>query len=415
MRDSRLSSARVWSIVPAMPAAPLTTNRNFMLIWLGQAVSVIGDRVHGLVVAWWVLDRTGDPAKVGQLLLAATLPLVVLAPLGGALADRWDRRRILLVSDLARGALVLGLAALELSGRLDLVALFAATVLVNALSAVFLPTLLAVTPTLVGEDQVLQASSLQDAIAGGAGILGPAIGGLLLAAVGPGVLFALNGASYLVAGLSTLLARVPSPAGAGGPGLAEQLAEGLAYLKQERLILGMIVVFGALNFFASPIQMYLPAFAKIVYGRGPQALGAMEAALSAGMVAAAVLLAARATRPRKAMPILGAILACGALFLALGIPLPYPAALAALVAMGFSIGLANVFILVLFQERVPADRLGRVMGLVTTVTTAAQPAAYAAAGAAGAALTVPQLALASGAGIVLGALYLLRVPGFREV
>jgi DHA3 family macrolide efflux protein-like MFS transporter len=400
--------------MPPMSAS-VYANRNFMLIWLGQGVSVIGDRVHGLVVAWWVLDRTGDPAMVGRVLLAATLPLVLLAPLGGALADRWDRRSLLCVSDLLRGLLVLSLAGLELSGGLNLTALIAVTVGVNCLSAVFLPTLLAVTPTLVDEEQVLQASSLQDAVAGGAGIVGPAIGGVLVAAVGPGLAFAINGTSYLVAAASTLAARIPSPPATPGPSVGAQILDGFAYLRQERLILGMIAVFGALNFFASPIQMYLPGYAKLVYQRGPQALGAMEAALSAGMVLAGVLLAQSAGRRRKAMPIFGSILATGALFLAFGAPPPYHAALAVLVAMGFAIGVANVFILVLFQERVPADRLGRVMGLVTTVTTAAQPAAYAVAGLAGAVWPVPTLALASGAGVILGALFLLTLRGFRDI
>jgi MFS family permease len=392
-------------------------NRSFMLVWLGQATSLIGDRIHNLVVAWWIMEKTGDAAMVGYVLLAGALPLVVLSPLGGTLADRWDRRRILWISDLVRGIVVLVLAWLDASGGLTIAHLFVATVLINLCAAVFTPALLAAVPTLVRPEQIMRASSMQDSVAAAAGIVGPAAGGMLVAAAGTEPAFAINGASYVVAAATALAARFPArvAAAGSGSGLIAQLTEGLAYLRSARLILGMIVVFGALNFFAAPLGIYLPYFARQVYGRSADALGWMEASLSVGMVVAGIMTSRWATERRKAGPILVSIVASGLMFGALGSRPPYVAALAILFGMGLAIGVANTCILVLFQHMIPNETLGRVMGLVTTVTTAAQPVAYGVCGLLGDPVGIPALAVCSGAGIVVGATYLLVVPGFRDV
>jgi MFS family permease len=387
-----------------------------MVVWLGQSISQVADRIHNLVLTWWILQRTNDAAMVGQILLAASLPQVLFAPLGGTLADRWNRKSILIASNLARATIVAALAVADFSGKLTVPELFLATAAINTIAAIFQPTLFATIPSLVEESQVMRASSLQDAVANGAGILGPALGGVIVATVGPPSAFALDAICYVIAGTSVLLAAIPPPPvlARGSPGLLAQLSEGIGYIRAMPTILGMIVVFGFLNFFAAPIAIYLPYYAKAVFGRDADALGAMEASLSVGLVVAGVVLATRSV-DRKASPILVSILVAGLLFIVLGLAPSFGPCLVVLFALGLAIGIANILILVYFQQTVPNDRLGRVMGIVTTVTTAAQPPAFALAGVLLARVSVPSLAIGSGIGVFVGALYLIKVPGFRQI
>lgn len=395
---------------PAGPgAAGLLANRSFLLLWLAHATSQIGDRIHQIAVMWWSLRLDGHLADAGWVMVASTLPLVLFAPLGGALADRHDRRIVMLTCDLARALLAGGLAVLAYWQILTLPVLLAGTALLGAFTAVFIPAAMSIVPRLVPEKDLVRAGSLQELTIQLATIVGPAIGGLLVAAVGAPLAFAVNAATFVLsaAALSQIrkganvvrpgilapdspLGRSPGPAREGPPGRSpdpapptsgegamprastrppwhREMTDGLRVAREKPVIGALLLAFGLTNFFSAPLLLFLPRYAEL-FGVGPRGLGILEASLAIGTLAASVVLLSR-SRPIESPGFLppACLAAIGLVMAGLGRGGTYPLFLGGLGAIGAALGAMNVTVVAYFQRTVPPERLGRFMGLLTAI------------------------------------------------
>ena len=392
-------------------------SRNFLLLWLGQLVSQMGDRVHAIALMWWVLEETGSAALMGTVLIAATIPAVALGPLAGGYVDRWNRKFVIVGADFLRGALVVWVAVLAIVGRLEIWQLLTATTLMSAAAVFFGPAVSATIPNLVRRSEITRANSLSQIVTQSTGIAGPALGGLLVAVWGVGGVFLLNGLSFLLSGVSELFISIPPTEGRGAPRkhILSELKDGFRFVRGQATVFGILRTAAVLNFFTAPFAILLPIAARDRLGRGSAEFGFIMAAFSAGFLGASAFLAIARDRERKHPFIILGIALAGACLLSMGLLISYPAYIVLMAMIGVLIGFANILTMAYFQSVVPDDMRGRVFGFMTTLAGGLQPLAFGVLGMLADAVSVPVVFMVCGAALVLGGLSLYRVPGMREV
>lgn len=389
-------------------------SRDFRLLWFGQAASQFGDRVHQLAMVWWVLETTGSAAMTGAIMVATSVPQIVVGPFAGALADRLDRRRLMLACDWARATLVAGMAALAYFNMLPLPLLFVLAVLLACIGAAFTPAGLAIVPDVVGGGALLKANSALELTTQMAAILGPALGGLLVAATGAPSAFSLNAVTFAVSaialGAMSRRARVAPPE---GESYWDTLKGGVRTLKERPAIASLLGAFAIANLFLAPIPVLLPVFAKDVFATGASGLGVLEGSLGVGMIAAALVLVRRGDVGRKIALIAGSFALQGVCLALMGLNPQFVGFLGGLFVLGAALSALNIVTIAAFQRAVPADQMGRFMGLLTAVALGIMPASYALVGVL--ATRVPPSVIFAVSGVMLalvGALLPL-LPGVR--
>lgn len=369
-------------MAPAPPSRLL--NRNFLLLWQGQAVSQLGNQAFAIAMVFWAKETTGSASLMGALLAASALPSFLLAPLGGALADRAPRLRIALLSDLAGGALLLGLAALFWQGGprpLLIAALVAVALLLGTLVAFLTPALSAALPDLVPAECLPAANAMNQLAIQASIFAGQGLGGVLFTALGAPLLFALDGFSFLLAAGSTALTAAPAPPPRAGlaPGaafrtLAGDIAQGFAYARETPGLLGFVLAAAAFNFFSMPLLVLLPFYVETTLGRGAGWYGFLMAAISLGAVAGYVIVGALPLRGRaRSRFLVGLMLVAPQGLAALGVITSPRPALAAAFALGLVSGAIGVYVMTALQATTPPELRGRMMGLFSALTGGAGP------------------------------------------
>jgi MFS family permease len=267
----------------------------FRLYLSGQAVSLCGTWMQTIALGWLLLSLGATPTELGLVVAAQFLPVLLLGAYGGLLADRMDKRRLLMATQLAAGGLAALLAVVDYAGlaRLWLVAVVALAI--GVVNSVDNPTRQSIVGELVGPGRLTNAVSLNSAMINAARAIGPGIAGVLIAVAGTGTCFLLNAASFGV--MFIVLRRLGhvAPAGAGArPGRSRgQLRDGLAYVARSpelRIPLIMMAVIGTL---AYEFQIVLPLIAKQTFQGGSLSYSLLTAAMGAGAFAGGLLLARR--------------------------------------------------------------------------------------------------------------------------
>lgn len=399
----------------ALPASTSGLGGDFWKLWLAQAASQMGDRIHQVALMWWALNVTNSLALTGLVMIATTLPTVLLGPVGGALADRWDRRTLMIGADAARAVVVMAMAAMAYFGQLTFPVVLAASFLLACLTAFFTPANMAMVPALVDKQHLLRANSFMETTAHSAGVLGPAVGGAIVAAIGAPAAFGANGASFVLSGLAiaSLAWRPAPPAGGAAEPFAESMKAGFRLLRAQPTIAGLLACFACLNFFSVSILLFLPHFAKDVFAVGAGGLGLLEAAVAVGMLLAALGWARMGQVKRRFQVFFGATAAIAATYVAMGLAPHFGAFLFLLALTGALFGSINVVVMAFFQERVPAAEMGRFMGLLMSVVFALMPLSYGVFGLLGGLVAPQWLLVANGAAIALVAAAMWKVPGLR--
>jgi hypothetical protein len=372
-------------------------------MWSGQTMSMLGNKAQGIAMAWLVLHLTGSPLALGSVLIAGSVAGAVFLLLGGAVSDRLAPRATMLLSDLSRALLCGALLLLVVSGRLQLWHLYVTSALFGACGAFFIPAFAAVVPTLVDEGELVRANALVGVSEQVSELMGPAIGGVVVGALGPAGAFAINGASF-VAGVLGVIPRPHRPAARAGSGFRRAVAEGLSYVRRRReLVLVLAVISAEALTYTGVFAVGLPALAREA-GRGPIGLGLLGAAWGVGQLAGA-LSAARTGVPRQWGRLLIGITAAEAVaFAVIGLAGGLAVPIAVLAVLGFGVAYASdVALPTWLQRTTPGPLLGRVNSVVSLCQQTLGPVSLAAF----AALATSDLALAflcSGALMLLTAL-----------
>lgn len=311
-------------------------HRGFALLWSSSLVSNIGTWMQTVAVGALVTERTGQARWTALVAVAAFLPIGLLAPVGGAIADRTDRRRWLLWGNVLEAALATGLAVLSATGRASPGVITAVVFVGGCMAALMLPVQQALIPSLVPREDLLAASSLGMAQYNLGRVVGPALAAVVIAVGSFTLAFAVNAASFLVVVAALAVLRVPAQAPAAAEGLWRSIADGARAAWAEPGCRAAIVLIAVAAFLVSPFIALVPAKAALVTTGGAEATaaatGALTTAQGVGAVAGALLLAPLAARfGRRRLLVSSLVGTCGALCLyALA-----PSAVTAVAALGF--------------------------------------------------------------------------------
>ena len=321
-------------------AFPAFAHRNFRLFWSGQCVSLIGTWMQNIGQSWLVLQLTGSPLKLGIVNALQWLPVMLLAFAAGPLVDRYPKRRILLVTQTALMALALVLAALVGSGLARYWHVLVLALLLGCVNTVDNPTRQAFVIELAGRDDLMNAISLNSTVFNLARILGPALAGLLIGAVGIAPCFLINGISYLAA--IWALARLDLPAEVRAQGemglraFKASITGGLRYLGAKPVLLWPIVLVGLLSLFVMNFNVVIPIFARDVLHGGARQFGFLMTALGVGSTLGALTLAARSREGPNLRALLLGALGPSAFSLMVGLQHGFLVSCALLALAGFS-------------------------------------------------------------------------------
>ena len=358
--------------------------RDFRIYWCGQAISLVGTWMQVMAQGWVVTDLTNDAFVLGLLNAAGSLPILLLSLKGGELADRIEKRRVLIVTQIVMMLLAFGFAAVVYAGRLSLWPVFAFAVLLGITTAFDLPAAQAMPPELVEPAEIPNAVALMQAIFHAARLVGPALAGVLIARLGRGSAFVANGLSFLavIFTLTIISPRAPGAAAAGkrrggpgrGPGGASGIGEGLAYVKSDvatRSLLALTALTTGLVFpFLAVMMVYYVRYA--LGTDDARVLGILMSTSGLGSLlgAGAILSGSAASRRSWLLAgVVGVFLGLTGLSLARGIHVVVPCA--ALLAFSVSSLMGRNAQMV--QERVPGELRGRVMGIYSIAFTGVMP------------------------------------------
>lgn len=344
-------------------------SRNFRLLWLGLLVSHTGTWMATVGIGWTVYALTGSPLYLGLNSLAFAVPMLILPTIGGVVADRVPRVRLMMLCQAGMMAGAATLAVLAHTGHLRVEVIIA----LNFLEGVFLafenPTRQALIPDLVPPGALMSAVSLAGASYQSAAFLGPALAGAVLGAAGSDrvyVLFYLNALSFGAVLLSlTLLQGVPERPAMGSGGVWHHLREGLRYVWATPVIRALIALALVVSVFGRSYTTLLPVFARDILGVGAQGLGFLLAAPGAGTIVGSLVLAARGDIGHRGRYYVLATLGfagCLAAFVLSGRFVP---ALGFLFVGGGLAATAGTTLVTMLQERTPPLMRGRVLSLVT--------------------------------------------------
>lgn len=364
--------------------------RNFRYVWLGETVSLLGDQFHFVALAWLTLQLTGSGLALGAVLTAAAVPRAVLMLVGGAVTDRFSPRTVILASYAGRGVAVAVVAALVLTGAVQIWHLVVLGLLFGVSDAFFFPAIGTIVPRLVPPEELEPANALHQGILSLAGFVGPALAGVLVATAGTGAAFVIDAASFAIATLALLLvdrdATSLSPAVASAPhapagsGMLRTIRAGLAYAWRDPGMRSLILLSAAFNLaFSGPVQVGLPWLANVRFG-DPVALGTMFSGWGLGALVGSVLAGSLRLGSRQG----ARTMAIGA-FLGLGIAslafVPHYLVAAALIAiMGIAGGFLNVGLTSWIQRRSSPEMLGRVMSILMLAGVGLTPISLAVSG-----------------------------------
>ena len=396
--------------------APLR-HRDFRVLWAGMAVSLVGDGIFLIAIAWEAYALWNAPAALSIVGIGMTVPTVVFLLLGGVLSDRHDRRLLMLVSDAVRAGAVACLAVLVFADALRLWELVALVALYGCGTAFFTPAFEAIVPDLLPADDLAAANSLDQFVRPIAlRLLGPLLGGWLVAA-GAGLAFAVDAASFAASGLAVLALRpraVRRTAGHGSHGAA--VREGLDFIRRRVWLWGTLVAAAAAYLvFLGPSEVLLPYMVKNELHASARDLGLVFAAGGVGAVGAAIWMGQRG-HPRRDVTVMYATWTLATVAIA-GYGLATAAWQLMLACLVFNaLETAGTIVWATVKQRhVPSGMLGRVSSLDWLISIGLLPISFALTAPVAAALGVR--ATLVGAGLVGAAITLaaLLLPGMRDI
>ena len=355
------------------PALRSFKHRNFRVLYPANALSNIGTWAQRVAQDWLVLELTDyDPAMLGLVTAVQFLPSMLLSLYGGLLADRFSKRKLLLLTNLGAGISSLVLGLLVLSDAVALWHVFLLALLVGIFSAIDSPIRISFTSELVGKDDLANAVSLNSANFNAGRLIGPALSGFLIAAYGTGPSFIINTASYVVMIVTLLAIRDKDLHITVQPKRGNKLIEGFRYVKSRRdLLLVMVVVFFTTTFGLN-FQMFIALMATKEFGMGPSEFGTLGSVLAVGSLSGAVL-AARLEKHRTIRNILRGAFVFGILIAISGLLPNVWIYGAALPLLGATVLLTLISANTYVQSNTDSALRGRVMGIYLMIFMGGTP------------------------------------------
>jgi Transmembrane secretion effector len=409
-------------MAPESTASDVFANRDFRLLFAGRCVSLLGDGAFLVAMAWEAYTLSNAPTALSLLGIAMTVPLIALLLFGGVVSDRYRRRQVMLVADLVRAVLLALLAAMAASGTLRLWQMMVIVAIYGGAQAFFDPASDAILPQLVPASQLGEANALEQVFRPLAlRLVGPALGGVLVGALGVGAAFMIDSATFVVsaATLWSMSARASvSPRGAGAQleRATAQMREGWSYVRRHVWLWGTFASAGvAYLLFMGPAEVLLPFMVKHELGGSGVQLGLVLGAGGLGSVASGLAMM-RSGLPARSMTFIYVVWTLGTLAVAgYGLANAIWELMLASVAFNLLETAGMIVWATMKQRHVPGRMLGRVSSLDWLVSIGLLPLSFALTAPLSAAFGVRATLIGSGVAGAAATLGGLMLPGMRAV
>lgn len=339
--------------------------RNYRLLWTGAFLSSIGTWTQDVALSWLIHTRLGDPFYLGLRAFASDAPLIAFMLLGGAVADRFDRRRVLLVSNTLQMAFAGALLGLYLLGHLGIGAILVIAFLTGLAQSQSAPTYQAVLTSLVPPPEIPKAVALNSLQFNLSRFIGPAVAGVLLARGGTSVCLAVNVVSFVAVIVALVRIQFPPAANRGAPRetLARSLKAGFAQMRSSPLLALLTGLGAAGSFLTFPLITYLPVIAGDVLGTGAAGYSLLLSSFGGGAIMGALFTAHRGQVPGRGRALLVAFLAYGCAALGAVLSSRQSVAMALLFVAGWALVTAFSTLNSLVQEHAPDAFRGRILSI----------------------------------------------------
>jgi len=393
-------------------------HHNFRLFFCGQSVSLVGTWMTRLATSWLVYRLTGSTFLLGVVSFAGQIPTFLLGPVAGVWIDRWERRKLLLVTQFLAAVQSLMLAGLTLSGRITISEVVGLSVFQGLINAFDMPARQSFLVQMVGGRADLgNAIALNSTMVNGARLLGPALAGITIAAVGEGYCFLIDGLSYFAVIASLLAMKIEvQPTSKSTDSTLVQLKEGWRYVTTFAPIRTVLIMFVIISFMGVPYTVLMPVFASKILHGGPHTLGFLMGAAGVGAIIAALSVAARKSVRGlyRVIPTVAAVFGGGLVAFSFSRNLWLSLALMGVTGFGMMQGFAASNTVI--QTIVDDDKRGRVMSYWTMAYMGASPFGSLLAGSLAPIIGAPGTVLLCGIGCLLGAAWFwLQIPKLRPI
>jgi MFS transporter, DHA3 family, macrolide efflux protein len=367
---------------------PKYSQSNLLHLISGQAVSTLGSSIYLLGVTLYLKDLTGSGVVLGVYHFLALLPPVLIGPFGGAVVDAFSRRRLLVVSDLARGALMLVLALVVWRQPEAVGAIWGITFLGGFAHALFVPAARAILPEIVPPNRLRRTNAVRTGITQIANLAGNALGGVVYVLLGLPLLLLVNGLSFVASAFEERRIRTPDTEGLSSPKppvplsrLLRDAREGLRFVLHHPGIRTLAVTGSAVQFIAPPLVLSLPFVVADVLSLPERYLGYYFALMLGGGILGFVLLSlSRLSHRGEYWAFFGSLLLFSVAVGTAGLFLTPVVLAGVLLCAGFSIGVATVLVHTVIQRSVGSEKQGRVFAIIEMIAGSSAPLAYLAGG-----------------------------------
>jgi MFS family permease len=390
-------------------------HRNFQLFFSGQLISLIGTWMQTVAQSWLVYRMTGSALLLGSVGFASQFPVFLVAPFGGITADRVNRQRLVIATQIASMILAGILAALTLTGRIHVWHIFVLAGLLGVVNAFDIPGRQSFLVDMVGKEDLMNAIALNSSMFNGARVIGPTIAGILVPLIGEGWCFAANSISYIAVIVGLLLMRVHCAPRASKQSPIEDMIEGFRWVNHTKVIRALLLLLGLVSLVGMPYTVLMPIFAdKILHG-GARGLGILMGATGVGALFGALTLAAKTGGVKG----LGrwVVFACAGFGVSLflfSFSRSFWLSVAFLLPAGYSMMLQMACSNTLVQTMVPDQLRGRVMSVYSMMFMGMAPFGAFFGGALAHRIGAPITVAAGGVACVIGAIWFGRaLPDLR--
>jgi MFS family permease len=393
-------------------------HRNYKLFFSGQSISMTGTWMTRIATSWLVYELTGSALLLGVVGFAGQIPSFLLAPFAGVLVDRWDRHRLLVATQVLAMAQSLALGVLAISGYIKVWHVVALSIFQGVINAFDMPARQAFVVEMVEDRADLpNAIALNSSLVNAARLLGPSIGGVIIAAAGAGWCFMIDGISY-IAVIGSLVAMKDLPksvTAARNVNVLRQLHEGWKYVTGSPPISKILLLLAFVSLVGMPYTVLMPIFANDVLHGGPNTLGMLMAATGVGALSGAMILASRKTVVGlgRYIPRMTGLFGAGLIAFSLSRIVWLSMILMVITGLGFmaQMAVSNTII----QTIVDEDKRGRVMSFYTMSFMGTAPFGSLLAGTLADHIGAPETLLFGGIGCVIAAIWFARaLPRLRQ-
>ena len=360
-------------------------NRNFFMLLSGQFVSQIGDKLHMIALSFWVLKTTGSSAKMGAVLAASLIPSLVIGFFSGAFIDRYNRKNIIIGTDLLRGLILALFAILFYFELINFYIILAMQMLLSVNAAFFDPAIPSVIPQIVDEKDLAAANSKHQFVNGISTIAGAFIGGIFISIFGYLWVFVVNAISFLLSAFFECFIKIPplqidTTEKRGATGILSDLKQGYRYILSDKALLILLFMVMVIHFFVGSIEIFMPVIANAISDDGARSLGFFQTAFGVGTIIMAVILSIKNISGKEKFTLFGSVFLIGVLYIAASFFAGNEAVITGLYLImiflfGCCIICAGISFKTLLQKKVDNSFAGRVFAVVGSVGNASIPGA----------------------------------------